>query len=186
MSKAFDMNTVRLWTKTPAPVLGMVIATLGLIGCSNSTESPRDDAAAVATVSSVLDTLHDAAAQADFDRYFGVFVDDGVFLGTDATERWTVTEFKDYTRARFESGGGWAYTMNERHITIGPNGSVAWFDESLYNENLGVTRGSGVLVREAGSWKIAQYNLTIPVPNDLARQVVRMIRENEAAGMSEG
>ena len=164
----------------------LVTMPVALLGCEDGGPPTVDTAGATSAVSSVLDTLHDAAAQADFDRYFGVFVDDGVFLGTDATERWTVAEFKEYTRARFESGGGWAYTMNERHITIGPQGSIAWFDESLYNENLGVTRGSGVLVQQSGSWKIAQYNLTIPVPNELARQVVRMIRENESAGASGG
>jgi hypothetical protein len=40
-----------------------------------------------------------------------------------------------------------------------------------------VTRSTGVLIREDGAWKIAQYHLTIPIPNDLANRVVKMIRE---------
>lgn len=35
------------------------------------------------------------------------------------------------------------------------------------NEKYGECRGSGVLLREGGEWRIAQYNLTVPIPNDL-------------------
>jgi len=52
----------------------------------------------------------------------------------------------------------------------------------LENETLGTTRGSGVLVKEKGEWKISQYNLTIPVPNQLAREFVARIRELEDEG----
>ena len=127
-------------------------------------------------VSEVLDALHGAASEADFDRYFSLYADEAVFLGTDATERWTREEFIAYTKVRFDGGTGWTYMKLERHISIAPNGETAWFDERLENEGLGETRGSGVLVREDGGWKIAQYNLTIPVPNELARDVARQIR----------
>ncbi len=127
-------------------------------------------------VSAVLDALHDAASKAQFDRYFGLFAEDAVFLGTDATERWSVADFKAYAKPIFDEGRGWTYTPTERHVYIARDGRTAWFDERLENANLGETRGTGVLVREGGTWKIAQYNLTIPIPNALAREVVRMIR----------
>jgi len=127
-------------------------------------------------VSAVLDALHEAASEADFDRYFSLYAGEAVFLGTDATERWTREEFMDYTRARFDTGTGWTYHMLERHIAIAPGGGAAWFDERLENANLGETRGSGVLVMEDGAWKIAQYNLTIPIPNEMAREVAQRIR----------
>jgi hypothetical protein len=41
---------------------------------------------------------------------------------------------------------------------------------------LSETRGSGVLVLEGGRWKVAQYNLSIPIPNELVREIVRVIR----------
>ncbi|WP_420615253.1 nuclear transport factor 2 family protein [Candidatus Palauibacter sp.] len=129
-----------------------------------------------ADVSAILDALHEAASQADFDRYFSLYADEAVFLGTDATERWTREEFMDYTKARFDTGTGWTYHMLERHISIAPGGRTAWFDERLENANLGETRGSGVLVMEGGGWKIAQYNLTIPIPNEMAREVAERIR----------
>ncbi|MXX67479.1 MAG: nuclear transport factor 2 family protein [Gemmatimonadales bacterium] len=127
-------------------------------------------------VSTVLDALHEAASEADFDRYFSLYAGEAVFLGTDATERWTREEFMDYTRARFDTGTGWTYHMIERHIAIAPGGRTAWFDERLENANLGETRGSGVLVMGDGGWKIAQYNLTIPIPNEMAREVAQQIR----------
>lgn len=129
-----------------------------------------------ADVSATLDALHEAASEADFDRYFSLYADEAVFLGTDATERWTRQEFMDYTKARFDTGTGWTYHMLERHIAIAPGGRTAWFDERLENANLGETRGSGVLVMEGGGWKIAQYNLTIPIPNEMAREVAERIR----------
>lgn len=127
-------------------------------------------------VSATLDALHEAASEANFDRYFSLYAGEAVFLGTDATERWTREEFMDYTRARFDTGTGWTYHMLERHIAIAPGGGTAWFDERLENANLGETRGSGVLVMEDGAWKIAQYNLTIPIPNEMAREVAQRIR----------
>ncbi len=134
----------------------------------------QDDARAA--VSAVLDTLHEAASEADFDRYFSLYAGEATFLGTDATERWTREEFMDYARPHFDAGTGWTYHMLERHISIAPSGRTAWFDERLDNAGLGETRGSGVLVMEDGSWRIAQYNLTIPIPNELAGDVVRTIR----------
>lgn len=138
-----------------------------------------DPAEAEAAVAAVLDELHAAASSADFERYFALYAEDAVFLGTDATERWTLAEFQNYARAPFSQGRGWTYTMLERHITISEHGHVAWFDERLDNASLGETRGSGVLVHSPDGWKIAQYNLTIPIPNDLADEVVGRIREVE-------
>ncbi len=130
-------------------------------------------------VSAVLDALHQNASDGDFDGYFGLYADNAVFLGTDSSERWPLEIFKDYTRGRFASGTAWTYHMLERHIDFSPDGKVAWFDESLTNENLGLTRGTGVLVKSGDKWLITQYNLTIPVPNELARPFVALIMEHE-------
>lgn len=128
-------------------------------------------------VEQTLDTLHRAASEADGATYFALFHPAGVFLGTDATERWTVEAFRAYAEPFFSQGHGWTYTLLERHVSLSPDGNVAWFDERLMNASLGETRGSGVLLRQDGSWKIAQYNLAIPIPNALAGDVARRIRE---------
>ncbi len=126
-------------------------------------------------IDAVLDDFHDAASKADFDRYFSHWTDDSVFLGTDASERWTGEEFRDFARPHFEKGKGWSYTPHDRKVTA--IGDSAFFDELLRNDKLGTCRGSGVLRRVEGRWKVLQYNLSIPIPNDLAERAVQMIRE---------
>ncbi len=148
----------------------LVILMLALAGSSFAQTADEQ------AVSGVLDALHDAASKAQFDSYFGLFADDGIFFGTDATERWTIAQFKAYAKPSFDKGRGWTYHKTERHIYLSSDGRTAWFDEKLDNANYGDCRGSGVLVKEGGAWKIAQYNLTIPIPNDLARDVVAQIR----------
>lgn len=129
-----------------------------------------------------LDALHEAASKADGRRYFRLFTDDAVFLGTDASERWSIDEFREYAQARFDTGSGWTYTVTGRFVEFSDRGDVAWFDERLLNEKYGECRGSGVLERmPSGEWKIAQYNLTVPVPNDLLPNVAEQIRAYDAA-----
>ena len=148
-------------------------------------------------VLAVLDELHEAAASAltvgpaAFDRYFACFAADGVFIGTDATERWTVGQFKEYAKPLFAAKKGWKYTPKpgSRHVTLSADGRTAWFDEILENAKYGTCRGTGVLTRaaetlsKAGSpaqsdaaWLIAQYHLTMPVPNELAERVSKIIK----------
>lgn len=139
-------------------------------------------------VRAVLDDFHAAASEADGARYFAHFAPGAIFLGTDAEERWTVPQFRVYAEPYFDRGQGWTYAATERWITLSAQRDTAWFDERLHNEKYGETRGSGVLVAIDGRWRIAQYNLTIPVPNELAGDLVERIRgrtdPEEAAGES--
>ncbi len=132
-----------------------------------------------AAVDRVLTSFHAAAADADGELYFSLLADDAIYIGTDASERWTVDEFKAFAEPYFSQGRGWTYTATERHIAIAPGGSVAWFDEMLVNETYGVCRGTGVLVEDDDAWRIAQYHLTFPIPNDLAREFTTRIKEHD-------
>jgi hypothetical protein len=116
-----------------------------------------------------LDDFHDAAAHADEARYFGHFAPDGVFLGTDASERWDVAAFRAYAHPHFAQGKGWAFRGVRRRIAI--RGDFAWFEEDLETKNLGPARGSGVLVRQGPRWLVEQYVLSITVPNDRFKEV---------------
>jgi len=133
----------------------------------------RDDRPAVNTT---LDAWHRAAAEADEALYFGAMAPEFIFLGTDATERWDLASFRAFAHPYFAKGKAWTFTPRERHVILSPRGDVAWFDEKLDSASYGECRGSGVLRRINGEWKIAHYNLTIPIPNDLAKTVVEMIR----------
>ncbi|MFT5287522.1 MAG: pimeloyl-ACP methyl ester carboxylesterase [Planctomycetota bacterium] len=128
------------------------------------------------SIETVLDSLHDAADKADEERYFSLFAPGAIFIGTDATERWTVAEFREYAKAPFERESAWTYKAIERHIELSSDGQTAWFDERLINAKYGETRGSGVLVYAGGEWRIAHYVLSFAVPNDSAGEVVEVIK----------
>jgi len=126
-------------------------------------------------IGSVTTRWHFAAAHGLYDLYFDLMSDDAVFMGTDATERWTKAEFMEYAREPFADGEGWTYTPSDQHIAFSADRQTAWIDEILKNEKYGTLRGTGVLVNDDGSWKIAHYSLTFLVPNAKAEQVVELI-----------
>ncbi len=148
-----------------------VLAPILLGGCA--THSRPD---ALAGVNRTLDAFHAAAAEADEETYFDLMAEDSVFLGTDATERWTKDEFEAWAEPFFERDSAWTYVSIERHVGLNANQDTAWFDEVVRNENYGDLRGSGALIRTPAGWRITQYNLTFPVPNEIAGQVVEMIK----------
>mgnify|MGYP006236141879 CR=1 FL=1 len=127
-------------------------------------------------VNQTLDALHHNASIADMDEYFNLYHDTAVFIGTDASEVWNKEAFKAYAKPHFDKGKGWTYHPKTRNVYFSPNQDVAWFDELLDNESLGETRGTGVLIKEEGRWKITQYHLTIPIPNALADSVAIQIK----------
>ena len=138
------------------------------------------DADPKTAIAQSLDAFHKAAADTDFNGYFARLAPDAVFLGTDASERWTVEQFKTYCKPHFDTGKGWKYTPIEgkRFVTVADDGRTAWFDELLSNAKYGTCRGSGVLRRVGDEWRIAQYNLAFMVPNDVAAEVVAIITAN--------
>jgi hypothetical protein len=96
-------------------------------------------------------------------------------MGTDAAERWTITEFRKWARPHFEDKKTWDFKARDRHINFSPDGQTAWFDEMLDTGTLGVCRGSGVVTLIGNEWKIAQYNLSVPIPNSMVSGVVKQI-----------
>ncbi|WP_339929097.1 nuclear transport factor 2 family protein [uncultured Brevundimonas sp.] len=152
----------------------VLIATLML------TAAPQTaDTAEQAAVSIVIDRMHAAASRADGADYFAQFTPDARFIGTDSGERWSLVAFRAYAEPFFARGQGWTYVPHDRVVTIAPIACrcVAWFDERLDNASYGETRGSGVLRLTDDGWKIEQYVLSFAVPNDAARDVVALIRQ---------
>jgi ketosteroid isomerase-like protein len=127
-------------------------------------------------INTILDDWHDAAADADEARYFAAMAPEFVFLGTDATERWDVAAFREFAHPYFAKGKAWTFTPRDRHVILSPAGDVAWFDEKLDSASYGECRGTGVVRKIGNTWRVAHYNLTIPIPNDLSKSVVEMIR----------
>ena len=128
------------------------------------------------SINKVLDDLHLFASQAKGKEYFKLFDDDAIFFGTDANERWTKPKFEEYAMERFKTGSGWTYNSISRNIYLDNDKNTAWFDEELNNEKYGVFRGTGVLVKSNKIWKIKQYNLLLPIPNDLLIEYSKEIK----------
>ena len=136
---------------------------------------------AEAEIAAVLDRLNAASTAADGPAYFALFTPDARFIGTDATERWSMAEFRAFAEPFFARGRGWTYTPHDRVITVAPIECrcIAWFDEELDNAGYGQTRGSGVLRLTDDGWKIEQYVLSFAVPNERSAAVVEAIRDAE-------
>jgi uncharacterized protein (TIGR02246 family) len=154
-------------------LLAMALA----IFASAAMAQPAGSSSLSAAIGDTIDAWHAAAAAADEEKYFSYFTPDAVFLGTDATERWTRDEFRTYAHPYFAKGKAWSFKSTARWITLSPDRKVAWFDEALATPNLGPCRGSGVLVATNAGWKIAQYNLSIPIPNDLVDEFKKRIED---------
>lgn len=121
-------------------------------------------------INTLLNNWHKAAADAKFDLYFSFLSADAMYMGTDATENWNVDQFKAFAKPYFDKGKAWNFTALERHIFFSADGNLAWFDE-LLDTQMKICRGSGILKKEKGQWKIAHYVLSMTVPNDDADKV---------------
>lgn len=128
-------------------------------------------------VANTLDLFHLAAKKADGKQYFSLFTKNGQFIGTDPDEIWDVEAFKNYAMPYFNQGKGWEYKPLKREIHFSSKQDTAWFVESLHNDKYGQCRGSGVLELIDGQWKIAQYNLSIPIPNALSQKITAEIKQ---------
>ena len=51
-----------------------------------------------------LNNWHEAASKADFTKYFSLMTNDGVFIGTDATENWQNKAFKTFCTSLNSNG----------------------------------------------------------------------------------
>ena len=151
----------------------LILLSFTLFSSAQSSQSQQTD---IAAINKVLDGYHQAAANGEWDIYFDLMSDDGVFIGTDAQERWVKQEFRQYS----SGSNGWVYTPQQRNVNITPDGLSAWFDEALLSQSYGSSRGSGVLIRTAVGWKISQYHLTLPIPNGMVRGITDQIKEYEA------
>ncbi|KFF20757.1 nuclear transport factor 2 family protein [Chryseobacterium sp. JM1] len=148
----------------------LVLFILGFKGVnaqSNSSKFDKDKAA----IGIMLDGFNTAAAKSDFDTYFNYFADESTFIGTDATEVWDKKAFMVWAKPYFDKKKTWNFTSLKRNIYFSKDGKLAWFDEIL-NTQMKICRGSGVVEKINGSWKVKQYVLSVTVPNDVVDKVV--------------
>ncbi len=127
-------------------------------------------------INQTVDNWHLAAATANADIFFETMHKNAVYIGTDATERWTKSEFEAFARPYFDKGKAWDFKAIERKIYYSNSKKIAWFDETL-NTWMGVCRSSGVMIKEKKEWKIIHYHLSVTVPNDKIQSFIQLVNE---------
>lgn len=148
----------------------MIFVSLVTFGQTSKTETPAD---VKKKIEVILDNWHKAAAEANFQNYFEAIAEDGIFIGTDATENWNKTAFQAFAKPYFDRGKAWNFKALGRNIYFSEDKKIAWFDE-LLDTQMKICRGSGVLVFLNGQWKIKHYVLSMTVPNENVDQVVEI------------
>ena len=112
-----------------------------------------------------MNAWHKAAATADENTFFGSMAADGIYIGTDATEKWKRDEMKEWSKKYFARESAWDFTTIDRTFYLSDDEETAWFEESL-DTWMGICRGTGVLELTKEGWKIKHYHLAVAVPNE--------------------
>jgi hypothetical protein len=150
------------------------VASILLFSCSeNKPNGTINTSSERGQISAMLDSFNIAAARADFDGYFRFFADSAIFIGTDATEHWTKTEFMKWAKPHFDKKKTWNFKSVKRNIYFGPSPDIVWFDE-LLSTQMKICRGSGVVVKKNNQWKVAQYVLSMTIPNQNVEDVLKI------------
>lgn len=149
----------------------ILVTSVILMGCSSA--KIVDKSIAKKEINAVLNDWHKAAAEANFNNYFDVIAEDGIFIGTDATENWNKTQFIAFSKPYFDKGRAWNFKALERNIYFSEDSNIIWFDELLKTQ-MKICRGSGVMIKTKKGWKIKHYVLSMTVPNENVDEIVKI------------
>lgn len=170
-----------------------VLAILSLVFLASCGEHPHEHdtlpelkpvAEVKENINTQLEAWHKAAAEANFETYFNLMTDDGIFIGTDATENWKNDEFRKFSKPYFDNGKAWSFSTLERNIYVDDYQDLGWFDE-LMDTQMGICRGSGVVVKDSLGWKVKHYVLSIAIPNENVAEITKMKAEFDEKLMAE-
>lgn len=139
-------------------------------------KTKNKDLTRINAINNVMDQWHKAAANADFEAFFACMDDDGYYIGTDESEKWTIKEFKAFCKPYFDRGSAWDFKPFDRGVYFNKKNNIAWIDEKL-DTWMGVCRSSGVLTKTKDGWKIKHYQLSVTVPNDIVRDFIQLVNQ---------
>ena len=71
----------------------LIASVLSCISCQKENNTQLME-----SLNTKIDNWHLAASNADFNQYFDFIADNGIFIGTDITERWSKIEFSEFSR----------------------------------------------------------------------------------------
>jgi hypothetical protein len=152
------------------------------VGCTNTAPAGQppasSDADFTARVNAFVDAWHDDAAHAR-PTFFDKIASDGIYIGTDKTERWGREAFREWAKPAFARPVAWAFTPLHRNVQFSPDRRFIWFDEQV-RSSMGILQASGVMRPTASSFEIVHYQLSIAVPNDVIPQVTGAIKAFES------
>jgi hypothetical protein len=156
------------------------LATALLLTTTPLAHSAPADPALARQVNAFVDGWHDDAAHARM-AYFDKMAPDGVYIGTDRGELWQRDAFRAWGRKYFEGKrAAWVFHATRRNVYASADGNTIWFDELLDTENMGHCMASGVIRKTAAGFEIEHYQLSIAVPNAIAKQVTGLVQAAEA------
>ncbi len=127
-------------------------------------------------IQELIDRWHQAATDADIDAYFNLLAENSIFLGTDPAEDWTKDEFYAAVKEAFAEAPAWDFTASDRHLRWIVPGKVIHFYEKL-DTWMGPCRGSGLVEKIKGEWKITFYNLSNTIPNKIVKDYVKFYKQ---------
>ncbi|MDE5424194.1 nuclear transport factor 2 family protein [Ancylomarina sp. DW003] len=148
-------------------ILFILALAISFSACQNQVKTTHKD------VGVLIDNWHLAATNADIDSYFSALAENAIYIGTDASERWTKDEFYSFCKPYFAKGKAWDFKAFDRKIYFSEDGKTAWFNE-LLNTWMGVCRASGVLNMKDDEWKISHYQLSVTVKNENMKQFLEI------------
>ncbi|MCD4681089.1 MAG: nuclear transport factor 2 family protein [Bacteroidales bacterium] len=153
-------------------------------GCNEPKKISEQEISAIKDkVDTLLTNWHKAAADADFENYFGVIDSVSVIIGTDASEYWTKKQFAIFCKPEFDEGKAWDFKTIERNVYVSNTADVVWFNE-LLDTWMGPCRGSGVMAKINDDWKIKQYIFSVTIPNEDILEVIKVKFKSDSVLMS--
>ena len=83
----------------------LLLILISCVACQN-----KNDDEIISLLNQKIDNWHNAASKANFDDYFNFIANEGIFIGTDVSERWTKTEFANFSQPYFDNGKAWSFS----------------------------------------------------------------------------
>ena len=133
-------------------------------------------------INAFIDLWHDDAANSRL-VYFDKIAPHGIYIGTDKTELWNRDQFKAWAQRAFEKKSAWSFKAVKRNVYMSADKKFVWFDE-LLDTQMGPCQASGVIRKTDKGLEIEHYQLSIAIPNELAKQVTKLVKEHEAAAVA--
>ena len=148
------------------------------LGCTHSNKN-QSESYQIETIDQLISNWHQSAANANLDEYMNLMDSSFIYVGTDATEKWSKKEFALFCKPYFDKKKTWDFKSLDRTINISSNQNTAWFYEIL-ETHMGTCRGSGILKLYNQQWKLKQYVLSLAIPNEDMNKVKQVIHSNDS------